>query len=181
MNIFYDIGSRLQAYKDIKKCLLGGYTPCCVTGVSNIHKAQLAMTTSTLSTSYTAAGQVLTAAEVVGAEGALGGEASNPVLITTRAAAADMKAAALSAGYGYDPFDGMDIIFCDSVALGGKLGIVADLSGVQANFPNGDEVKFVFDEYTEAPADIVRVIGRMMYAVGVVSKGKVVYIVGNNQ
>ena len=48
MNIFYDIGSRLQAYKDIKKCLLGGYTPCCVTGVSNIHKAQLAMTTSTL-------------------------------------------------------------------------------------------------------------------------------------
>ena len=143
--------------------------------------ATLAMTTSTLSTSYTAAGQVLTAADVVGAEGALGGEASNPVLITTRAAAADMKAAALSAGYGYDPFDGMDIIFCDSVALGGKLGIVADLSGVQANFPNGDEVKFVFDEYTEAPADIVRVIGRMMYAVGVVSKGKVVYIVGNNQ
>ncbi len=49
MNIFYDIGSRLQAYKDIKKCLLGGYTPCCVTGVSNIHKAQLAMTVSTLS------------------------------------------------------------------------------------------------------------------------------------
>ncbi len=49
MNIFYEIGSRLPAYKDIKKCLLGGYTPCCVTGVSHIHKAQLSMTLSTLS------------------------------------------------------------------------------------------------------------------------------------
>ena len=49
MNIFYDICSRLSAYKEIKKCLLGGYTPCCVTGVSHIHKAQLSMTLSTLS------------------------------------------------------------------------------------------------------------------------------------
>ncbi len=49
MNIFYDICSRLPAYKEIKKCLLGGFTPCCVTGVSHIHKAQLSMTLSTLS------------------------------------------------------------------------------------------------------------------------------------
>ena len=49
MNIFYDICSRLTAYKEIKKCLLGGYTPCCATGVSHIHKAQLAMTVSSLS------------------------------------------------------------------------------------------------------------------------------------
>ena len=50
MNIFYEICSKLTSYKDIKKCLLGGYVPCCVTGVSHIHKAQLAMTLSTLST-----------------------------------------------------------------------------------------------------------------------------------
>ena len=49
MNIFYDICSRLDTYKDIKKCLLGGYTPCCVTGVSHIHKAQLSLGVSTLS------------------------------------------------------------------------------------------------------------------------------------
>ena len=48
MNIFYDICSRLDTYKDIKKCLLGGYTPCCVTGVSHIHKAQLSLGVSTL-------------------------------------------------------------------------------------------------------------------------------------
>lgn len=49
MNIFYEIGSLLPEYKQIKKCLLGGYTPCCVTGVSHIHKAQLSMTLSSLS------------------------------------------------------------------------------------------------------------------------------------
>lgn len=40
MNIFNEITGRLPFYKDIKNCLLKGFTPCAVTGVSNIHKAQ---------------------------------------------------------------------------------------------------------------------------------------------
>ena len=42
MNIFYEMASRLGFYKDVKNCLLKGFTPCAVTGVSNIHKAQTA-------------------------------------------------------------------------------------------------------------------------------------------
>ncbi len=133
---------------------------------------------SPLISTYTAAGATLTAADIVNAEGLLGGEASNPVLITTRASAAALKAAALSAGYGYDPFDGMDVIFVDASVMtnAGALGIVADLSGIQMNFPNGDQPTFVFDEFTEAPADIVRVIGRLMVGMDVVATGKVVLI-----
>lgn len=41
MEIFYDIASRLSFFKDIKNCLIKGYTPAAVTGVSGIHKAQL--------------------------------------------------------------------------------------------------------------------------------------------
>lgn len=129
-----------------------------------------------LTTMYTAAGTSLTTADVVGAEGLLGGEAYNPVLITSRANAAALKAAALSANYGYDPFDGLEVIYSDYFAAGNLLGVIADLSGVQANFPDGDTVKFVFDEYTEAPADIVRVIGRLYMAVKVVAPHKVVAI-----
>lgn len=129
---------------------------------------------------YTAAGSSLTTADVVGAEGLLAGDA-NPVLITTRANAAAMKAAVLSAGYGYDPFDGMEVVYVDSAALTNNghtaLGVVADLSAWQINFPNGDDVKFVFDEYTDAPSDIVRVIGRVMAGVGVVAPYKTVIIV----
>lgn len=134
------------------------------------------MGNGSLTTMFTAAGTALTTADVVNAEGLLGGEASNPVLITSRANAAALKAAALSAQYGYDPFDGLEVIYSDYFGSGNLLGVIADLSGVQANFPDGDAVKFVFDEYTEAPADIVRVIGRLYMAVAVVAPNKVVAI-----
>lgn len=116
----------------------------------------------------------ITTADIIAAEGQLGGEATNPVFITTRQTAAAIKAAALSAGYAYDPFDGMEVIYAPM--LPGVHGYVADLTGVQANFPNGDQVNFVFDEYTDAPSDLVRVIGRLMMAVSVVAPGKIVEI-----
>lgn len=126
-----------------------------------------------------AAGATLTTVDIVNAEGMLVGDA-NPVLITTRANAAALKAAALSAHYGYDPFDGMDVIYVDNAALTfsnkSALAVVADLSAWQANFPNGDTPTFVFDEYTEAAADIVRVIGRMMVGMGFVVPHKTVVI-----
>lgn len=124
---------------------------------------------------FTAAGTTLTTADIINAEGLLAGDAQ-PVLITSRATAAALKAAVISGQYGYDPFDGMEVIYADNLTSGVNLAIVADLSAWQVNFPAGDEVKFVFDEYTEAAADIVRVIGRMMVACGVVAPGKTVVI-----
>lgn len=141
-------------------------------------EAVAAMEASSLSYGYSAAGASLTTADIIGAEGYLGGEAANPVLITTRSNAAALKAAALSASYGYDPFDGLPVMFTEFAAGSDALGIVADLSGVQANFPDGDQPKFVFDEYTEAAADIVRVIGRLYVGIDVVAPGKVVVING---
>lgn len=137
-----------------------------------------------LSPAYTMAGASLTTADIIGAEGLLGGEATNPVLITTRATAAALKAAALSAGYAYDPFDGMDVIYVDSSALTFTDGnntytasaVVADLSGVLANFPDGDIVKFKFDDTTLADADMIRVIGKLYVAFAVVDPGKTVSI-----
>lgn len=125
-------------------------------------------------------GASLATSDIIKAEGMLAGDA-NPVLITTRSNAAALKAAALSAQYGYDPFDGMDVVYVDAAALpvsddNTALGIVADLSAWQFNFPNGDTPTFVFDEYTEAPADIVRVIGRVMVGMSVVAPYKTVII-----
>lgn len=123
---------------------------------------------------FTAAGTTLTTADIINAEGLLAGDAQ-PVLITSRATAAALKAAVISGQYGYDPFDGMEVIYADNLTSG-NLAIVADLSAWQMNFPSGDEVKIVFDEYTEAAADIVRVIGRMLVAPGIVAPGKTVVI-----
>lgn len=125
---------------------------------------------------FTAAGASLTAEDVVGAEGLLGPEATNPILFITRAAGASMKAAALSAGYGYDPFDGMQVIYVSDAALSGTLGVIADPSAFQVNLPEGDQVTFKFDDLTEAAADMVRIIGRMYLAAAIVAPGRVVRI-----
>lgn len=125
---------------------------------------------------YEAAGASLTAADIVNAEGLLGAEATNPVLFITRTDAAALKAAALSAGYGYDPFDGMQVIYVPATALSGKMAVIADPSAFQVNLPEGDTVKFKFDDLTEAAADMVRIIGRLYVASGIVAPGRVVRI-----
>jgi hypothetical protein len=129
---------------------------------------------STLTESYTLAGATPTTVDIVKATGKLSGEATNPVLITTRATAADIKAAALAANFAYDPFNGLPVLYTDSAALNGASFIIADLSGVQANFPEGDGAKFKFDELTKADADIVRIIGRLYAGIDVVAPGKTV-------
>ena len=133
-----------------------------------------AIVDSSLSESYDLAGATPTTADIVQAAGKLSGEATNPVIITTRSTAANIKAAALSAHYGYDPFDGMPVLYTNDAALDGASFIIADLSAVQANFPEGDGAKFKFDELTKADADIVRIIGRLYAAIDVVAPGRTV-------
>lgn len=133
---------------------------------------------SSLTASVTAAGASLSTVDLITAEGSLSGEADAPVVITTRANAAALKAAALSANYGYDPFDGMDVLYVSTLPPT-ILGYVADLSGIQANFPAGDEVKIKIDDLTLATSDMVKVIGRLYVAGAVVAPGKTVKIVAN--
>lgn len=129
---------------------------------------------SSMTQSSTLEGASATTADIVKAVGKLSGEAVNPVVITTRATAADIKAAALSAHYGYDPFDGLPVLYTDATSLGGAAFLIADLSAVQANFPEGDGAKFKFDELTKADADIVRIIGRLYAGIDVVAPGRTV-------
>ena len=129
---------------------------------------------SSMTESSTLEGASATTADIVKAVGKLSGEAVNPVVITTRATAADIKAAALSANYGYDPFDGLPVLYTDATSLNGAAFLIADLSAVQANFPEGDGAKFKFDELTKADADIVRIIGRLYAGIDVVAPGRTV-------
>lgn len=135
---------------------------------------------SALTQNFTCAAATPTTADIVNAAGLLSGEATNPVVITTRATAAAIKAAALYASYAYDPFDGMDVLYTDATNLDGAKFIIADLSGVQANFPEGDGAKFKFDELTKADADLVRIIGRLYVGLDVVAAGRTVKGVAGN-
>lgn len=130
---------------------------------------------SSLIASQTMAGQTIATADLINAEGKLGGEARDVVFVTTRANAAAIKAAALAASFGYDPFDGMEVLYATMPS--GVQGFVIDLSGIQANFPEGAEPKFIFDEFTKADENIVRIVGRLMMGADLVAAGKAVKIV----
>lgn len=126
--------------------------------------------TDRLTATYNYTGGAPTTADIINAAGLLGPNA-RPVLLINRQAAAALKAAALTAQYGYDPFDGLEVIYANAADP-----IVADLSAIQVNFPDGDVPKFIFDEYTDAPANVVRIIGRLAAAVAVVAKNMIVKI-----
>ena len=145
-----------------------------------IMSAVVSMVTSGLSNGTVGKTQgALQTEDIIHAEGLLSGDAADVVLITTRQQAANLKAAALGANYGFDPTDGLPIIYVDSFPTNfddDYLGIVADLSGVTANFPNGEEVKIKIDDLTLATSDMVKVIGRLYVAIGVTAIGKVAFI-----
>ena len=106
----------------------------------------------------------------------LSDDAANPVVMMNKLTWGTFKAAQAANGYNYDPFEGLDVVFNDTITAfdaattGVPYMIVGDLGyGALANFPAGDEIRFKFDEMTLATSDLVRVIGREYVALGVVA------------
>lgn len=106
----------------------------------------------------------------------LSDEAANPVIMMNKLTWADFKAVQYANGYGADPFEGLPVEFNNTIAAysaattGVPYVIVGDLEqGALANFPNGEEITFKFDEMTLATSDLVRIIGREFVGLGVVA------------
>ena len=114
------------------------------------------------------------AAAIIDAIAELGDEAQNNVFIASGSTIATVKKAALTANYAFDPFQGLEVIAKDGVTG----AIVGDLAGVQANLPEGDSVRFIFDEYTLAEADLVKIVGKLLAAIAVVGPKMFAYITG---
>lgn len=116
---------------------------------------------------FTTAAAVPTTAEIIQAKALLGSEARNLVAICSRATEAAIKAAALNAPYAYDPFDGLEVLHTDKVELANGGMIIADLDGVHVNLPEGDGVRFKFDDLSLAEKDLVKIVGRMLAAIAI--------------
>lgn len=111
----------------------------------------------------------VTASTILDAIATLGDNAINPVFIANGATIAAVKKAALTAGYAYDPFAGLEVIQTANMAA--NTAIVGDLSGIQANLPEGDGVKFKFDDLSLAEHDLVKIVGRLYVAIALVQPG----------
>ena len=111
---------------------------------------------------------------IIDAIAELGDDAQNNVFIASGSTIAAVKKAALTANYALDPFQGLEVIQKDGVTG----AIVGDLSGVQANLPEGDAVRFIFDEYSLAESDLVKIVGKLLAAIAVVGPKMFAYITG---
>ena len=106
----------------------------------------------------------------------LSDEAANPVIMMNKLTWATFKGLQAAGNYGYDPFEGLPVVFNDTITAisaattGVAYMIIGDLDhGALANFPNGDDITFKYDEMTLATQDLVRVIGREFVGLGVVA------------
>lgn len=118
----------------------------------------------------------VTTATIIEAISKLGDNARDLVFIASGQTIADVKIAALSAGYAYDPFQGLTVIQREGITG----AIIGDLAGVQVNLPEGDGVRFKFDDLSMAEQDMVKILGRLYAAVAVVGPGMLARIDGES-
>lgn len=113
---------------------------------------------------------------IASAVAALSDEAANPVIIMNKLTYGDFKAVQAAGSYGYDPFEGLPVVFNNSVksfsaaTTGETYAIVGDLGeGALANFPAGEGVEIKYDDKTLMTSDMIRILGRQYVAIGVVA------------
>lgn len=113
----------------------------------------------------------------------LSDEAENPAIIMNKATWAAFKSAQYAASYPVDPFEGLPVLFNNSLksltaaSSGDTWMIVGDLDhGALMNFPNGEDITIKFDDVTYKKQDLIEVFGRQFVAMGVVAPNAFVNI-----
>ena len=97
----------------------------------------------------------------------LSDEATNPIIVMNKLTYAAFKAAQYSANSAVDPFEGLKVVFNNSLpaysaaSANGVYAIVGDFNnGALLNFPNGEGTEMKYDDKTVMEYDLVRILGR---------------------
>lgn len=108
----------------------------------------------------------------------LSDEARTPVVVMNKLTYATFKAAQKAANFATDVFEGLPVLFnnslpaYDSASANAVYAFVGDLSGVQVNYPEGDGIVIKYDDVTEAEADLVKIVGRQYCAHALTACGR---------
>ena len=105
----------------------------------------------------------------------LSDQAANPVIVMNKATFAAFKAVQAAGSYGYDPFEGLPVVFNNTITAfsaattGVTFAIVGDFAeGAIANFPNGEEITIKYDDLSLAEKDLVKLVGRQYVGLDVI-------------
>lgn len=142
----------------------------------------------TVSTTTQVAVPVMTATASIGtiaqAMALLSDDAGNPAVVMNKATWGAFKSAQATANYAYDPFEGLPVLFNNTItaynvaSTGDTFAIVGDFGqGAIANFPNGTEaIEFKFDDLSLKKQDLIEILGRQFVGLGIVAPNAFVKI-----
>lgn len=106
---------------------------------------------------------------------ALSDQAANPVIVMNKGTFAAFKAVQAAGSYGYDPFEGLPVVFNNTITAyaaattGVTFAIVGDFAeGAIANFPNGEDITIKYDDLSLAEKDLVKLVGRQYIGLDVI-------------
>lgn len=144
--------------------------------LANILVAKIAALPQTLTANSdgiydTVSANKITAAPGVGTIAAaianLSDEATNPTIVMNKATWGAFKEAQYNANYSVDPFEGLRVVFNNTLPAygtasdGAVYAIVGDFgTGAIVNFPKGRDVELKYDDKTLMTQDLVRILGR---------------------
>lgn len=106
----------------------------------------------------------------------LSDDASNPIIVMNKKTWGAFKKAQKNANYAADPFEGLPVVFNNSIpafsvaTTGVTYMIVGDFGvGAHANYPAGQEINIKYDDLTKMEYDLIRILGRRYVGHGVVA------------
>ena len=106
----------------------------------------------------------------------LSDEAANPTIVMNKLTWAAFKTAQYANGYGVDPFEGLRVVFNNTLPAysaanaNACYAIVGDFGhGAIANFPNGEDIEIKLDTLSKKKEDLIEILGREYIGLGVVA------------
>ena len=107
-------------------------------------------------------------------------EATDLCIVLNPLSISAFRDAAAAGNYGIDPFAGLTVVKCSALpayssATDNQMyGIVGDLKAIQVNYPEGEGVITLWDPYTYAEDDMIKVVARQYAGYGVTAPGRLV-------
>ena len=107
-------------------------------------------------------------------------EATDLCIIMNRLTDVEFQTAYASGNFAVDPYAGLPRVYTSALpafstaSANDTYAIVGDLKGEQVNFPAGEGLKVIKDEYSLAERDLVKLVGRIFAGHEVVAPGRFV-------
>lgn len=102
----------------------------------------------------------------------LSDEADNPVVVINKLSLETFKNVQYAGNFFADPFEGLKVLYNSNIkaysaaTAGDTYAIVGDFGeGALANYPNGTDITFKFDEMSKKKEDMIEILGRQFVAV----------------